>query len=64
MVAGESLDTTKELGRSKWSNDEDIQVKYSGKRKTNQLSNSVKVYEKKVKSIRWGDQVLEIGTVT
>lgn len=48
----------KELGRSKWSNDadEDDTERTEGV-KTSALSGLIQAYGKKVKSVRWADQV-------
>ncbi|CAM8912691.1 unnamed protein product [Rhodiola kirilowii] len=58
------LERAKELGRSKWSDDlddEDAKQKDSGKRKNNELYGMGKLYGKRIKSVRWGDQAKDTG---
>uniref|UniRef100_A0A7N0V1S5 YLP motif-containing protein 1 n=1 Tax=Kalanchoe fedtschenkoi TaxID=63787 RepID=A0A7N0V1S5_KALFE len=64
VSADHLLERAKELGRSKWSDELDDQVlerKDSGKRKTNALSGLIKSYGKRIKSVHWGDQAKDTG---
>lgn len=56
---GDHLSEVKELGRSKWSNDpDDDNEKIVGvKTSVSALSGLIQAYGKKVKSVRWADQV-------
>ncbi|KAG6635396.1 hypothetical protein CIPAW_11G039300 [Carya illinoinensis] len=59
---GDHLSEVKELGRSKWSNDadEDDTERTEGV-KTSALSGLIQAYGKKVKSVRWADQMGSTG---
>ncbi|KAL3845983.1 hypothetical protein ACJIZ3_003386 [Penstemon smallii] len=57
-------EVTKELGKSKWSNDldeDDVHKTEVIKRKSNALPGLIKSCSKKGKSVRWADQVGKIG---
>ncbi|KAK9090643.1 hypothetical protein Sjap_023820 [Stephania japonica] len=63
-IEGDDPDMIKELGRSKWSHEEDEEVFKRPKSdigNPNSLSGLIQAYSKEEKSVHWGDQVGKTG---
>ncbi|KAK9104952.1 hypothetical protein Scep_021796 [Stephania cephalantha] len=64
VAEGDDPDMVKELGRSKWSREEDEEVFKRPKSdigNPNSLSSLIQAYSKEKKSVHWGDQVGKTG---
>ncbi|CAA6666218.1 unnamed protein product [Spirodela intermedia] len=63
VTEGEDIAETRELGKSKWSEDldEDVEETAGAIRRPNALSGLIQAYAKREKSVRWGDQAEKRG---